>query len=308
MCLKYGVEMKTHKMVKRRWVIVAVVILVLIVVLGVLYLMQQDNLKAAANARRYTQDQLLEKKEANRQAVEKALEKQYPDLHVRDLTDQERAALRDGTLSREEIISALLGLDEQGHESSGTHTEPPSPTQDSTSKTPAPTEDPTPSQTTAPTVGPNPAPSAAPTETPLPMETPLPTETAIPEPEPPPPPDPYSEELASIVAEVYVMREEYIALLDGMMARAKAEYSVKPESERTHSKLVKWAAGYVTEAAGLEKECDARMDAVLAEVKALAEKYGEDTGIVDTLAGFYAEEKSIQKSLYIQELERRGIL
>lgn len=301
--------MKKQKMVKRRWIIAAIVILVMIVILGVLYLMQQDNLKAAANAKKYTQEQLLEKKEENRQAVEAALEKQYPELHVRDLTDQERAALRDGTLSREEIISALLGLDERGTENGETHsTEPPAPTQEPVLETPAPTEEPTPSQTTAPTVGPNPAPSAAPTETPLPMETPLPTETAIPEPEPPPPPDPYSEELASIVAEVYVMREEYIALLDGMMARAKAEYSVKPESERTHSKLVKWAAGYVTEAAGLEKECDARMDTVLAEVKALAEKYGEDTGIVDTLAGFYAEEKSIQKSLYIQELERRGIL
>ncbi len=301
MCLKHGVEMKTHKMVKRRWVIVAVVILVLIVVLGVLYLMQQDNLKAAANAKKYTQEQLLEKKEENRQAVEAALEKQYPELHVRDLTDQERAALRDGTLSRDEIISALLGLDEQGHKSSGTHTEPPKPTQDPISESPAPTEVPTPSQTAAPSAYPESSPSAAP------VETPMPTETAVPEPEPPPT-DPYSEELASIVAEIYVMREEYIALLDEMMARARAEYSAKPESERTHSKLVKWASGYISEASVLEKQCDARMDEVLAKVKALAEEYGEDTEIVDTLAYFYAEEKSIQKSLYIQELERRGIL
>ena len=295
--------MKTHKMVKKRWIIIAVVILVLIVVLGVLYLMQQDNLRAAANARKYTQEQLLEKKEENRQAVEDALGKQYPELHVRDLTDQERAALRDGTLSREEIISALLGLDEQGHESSGSAqgTEPPAQTQDPVPETPAPTEGPAPSQTAAPTAAP------APSQTAAPEETPIPAETAEPEPEPPPA-DPYSEELASLVADIYVMREEYIALLDEMMARAKAEYSAKPESERTHSKLVKWASGYVSEAANLEKECDARMDAVLAKVKALAEKYGEDTGIVDTLAGFYAEEKSIQKSLYIQELERRGIL
>lgn len=294
--------MKKQKMVKRRWIIAAIVILVMIVILGVLYLMQQDNLKAAANARKYTQEQLLEKKEENRQAVEKALEKQYPELHVRDLTDQERAALRDGTLSREEIISALLGLDERGTENGETHsTEPPAPTQEPVLETPAPTEEPTPSQTTAPSAYPEPSPSAAP------VETPLPTETAIPEPEPPPL-DPYSEELASIVAEIYVMREEYIAQLDEMMARARAEYSAKPESERTHSKLVKWASGYISEASVLEKQCDARMDEVLAKVKALAEEYGEDTEIVDTLAYFYAEEKSIQKSLYIQELERRGIL
>ena len=294
--------MKKQKMVKRRWIIAAIVILVMIVILGVLYLMQQDNLKAAANARKYTQEQLLEKKEENRQAVEKALEKQYPELHVRDLTDQERAALRDGTLSREEIISALLGLDERGTENGETHsTEPPAPTQEPVLETPAPTEEPTPSQTTAPSAYPEPSPSAAP------VETPLPTETAIPEPEPPPL-DPYSEELASIVAEIYVMREEYIAQLDEMMARARTEYSAKPESERTHSKLVKWASGYISEASVLEKQCDARMDEVLAKVKALAEEYGEDTEIVDTLAYFYAEEKSIQKSLYIQELERRGIL
>ena len=294
--------MKTHKMVKKRWVVVAIVILVLIVILGVLYLMQQDNLKAAANARKYTQEQLLEKKEENRQAVEDALEKQYPELHVRDLTDREREALRDGTLSREEIISALLGLDERGHETGGTpSTVPPAPTREPVSETPAPTAEPAPSQTAAPSADP------APSQTAEPAETPKPAETADPEPEPLPA-DPYSEELAFIVAEVYVMREEYIAQLDEMYARAKAEYSAKPESERTHSKLVKWASGYATEAANLEKECDARMDAVLAEVKALAEKYGEDTDIVDTLAYFYSEEKSIQKSLYIQELERRGIL
>ncbi len=293
--------MKKQKMVKRRWIIAAIVILVMIVILGVLYLMQQDNLKAAANARKYTQEQLLEKKEENRQAVEIALEKQYPELHVRDLTDQERAALRDGSLSREEIISALLGLDEQGHKNSGTHTDPPEPTRDPVTETPAPTEAPIPSHIPAPTTGPE---SSLPT---APVETPLPKETAVPEPEPPPT-DPYSEELASIVAEIYVMREEYIALLDEMMARAKAEYSAKPESERTHSKLVKWASGYISEASVLEKQCDARMDEVLAKVKALAEEYGEDTEIVDTLAYFYAEEKSIQKSLYIQELERRGIL
>ena len=294
--------MKNRRMIKKRWIILAIVLLVLVVILGVIYLLQQDNLKAAANARKYTQEQLLEKKEENRQAVEDALEKQYPELHVRDLTEQERAALRDGTLSREEIISALLGLDEQGHGSSDEHnTEPPASTQDPISETPAPTEELVPSQTATPTADP------APSQTLAPVETPVPTVTADPEPDPPPA-DPYSEELASIVAEIYVMREEYIALLDEMMARAKAEYSAKPESERTHSKLVKWASGYVTEAANLEKECDARMDAVLAEVKALAEKYGEDTDIVDTLAYFYAEEKSIQKSLYIQELERRGIL
>jgi len=147
--------MKKQKMVKRRWIIAAIVILVMIVILGVLYLMQQDNLKAAANARKYTQEQLLEKKEENRQAVEKALEKQYPELHVRDLTDQERAALRDGTLSREEIISALLGLDERGTENGETHSmEPPAPTQEPVLETPAPTEEPTPSQTTAPSAYP----------------------------------------------------------------------------------------------------------------------------------------------------------
>ena len=288
--------MKNRRMIKKRWIILAIVLLVLVVILGVIYLLQQDNLKAAANARKYTQEQLLEKKQENRQAVEDALEKQYPELHVRDLTDREREALRDGTLSREEIISALLGLDEQGHVTGSTHgSEPPAPTQDPVSETPAPTEEPAPSQTAAPSAGPAPSQTAAPTE------------TADPDPQPPSA-DPYSEELASIVAEIYVMREEYIALLDEMMARARAEYSAKPKSERTHSKLVKWASGYVSEAANLEKECDARMDAVLARVKALAEKYGEDTDIVDTLAYFYAEEKSIQKSLYIQELERRGIL
>ena len=52
--------MKKPGMIKQGWIIAAIVILVIVVVLGAIYLLQQDNIKAAANAKRYTQQQLQE--------------------------------------------------------------------------------------------------------------------------------------------------------------------------------------------------------------------------------------------------------
>ncbi len=105
-----------------------------------------------------------------------------------------------------------------------------------------------------------------------------------------------------------MLREEYVAELDGLMAEARAEYRAKPESERTRAKLLSWASGYSRRAGELEKQCDARMDDIVDRMKALVARYNADTGIIDTLIYSYAKEKSIQKSLYIQELEKRGIV
>ena len=272
--------MKKRKMIKQRWVIISLVILVILVAIGILYLLQQDNIKAAANARRYTQEQLREQLEESRQSVETALNEQYPDLQVRDLTEEERAALREGTMSREELIAALLGPAKQEH---GDHPDP---------IAPAETEPPA-SQTEPPTATAAPAPTPAPTETPAPE---------------PSREEQYQEALAEIIAEVYVLREEYTAVLDNMFAEAKAEYHALPEGERTKSKLVSMASGYSARASALEKQCDGRMDEILGRLKLLVAEYEADPDIIETLAYSYAHEKSIQKSLYIQELEKRGIM
>ncbi len=286
--------MKKRKMIKQRWVIISLVILVILVAIGILYLLQQDNIKAAANARRYTQEQLREQLEESRQSVETALNEQYPDLQVRDLTEEERAALREGTMSREELIAALLGPAKQEH---GDHPDPTAPAE---TEPPASQTEPPVSQTEPPASETEPpAATAAPTPTPAPTETPAPEPSRE---------EQYQEALAEIIAEVYVLREEFTAKLDGMFAAAKAEYRAMPKSERTKSKLLSWASGYAQRATELESECDRQMEALFVRMRKLISEYNGDQSIVDAVADQYLTEKSIQKSLYIQELEKRGIM
>ena len=284
--------MKKRKMIKQRWVILSLVILVILVAIGILYLLQQDNIKAAANARRYTQEQLREQLEESRQSVATTLNEQYPELQVRDLTEEERVALREGTMSREELIAALLGPAKQEH---GNHPDPTAPAE---TEPPASQTEPPVSQSEPPASETEPpAATAAPTPTPAPTEAPEPSRE-----------EQYQEALAEIVAEVYVLREEFTAKLDGMFAAAKAEYRAMPESERSKSKLLSWAGGYAKQASDLEIQCDARIDEILDRLRKLVAEYNADPSIISTLSYSYALEKSIQKSLYIQELEKRGIM
>ena len=68
---------------------------------------QRDNLKAVQDALRYTSDELEEKMEENQQRIRDAVEA-APEVTVRDVTEEERRALRDGTLTQEELVGRLL--------------------------------------------------------------------------------------------------------------------------------------------------------------------------------------------------------
>ena len=75
--------MKRKTRIKQRWVVLIVVLLVIVAVLAGLYLWQQENLKAAANARKYTQQELREQLADSRGSVQETLE-QHPEITVRD--------------------------------------------------------------------------------------------------------------------------------------------------------------------------------------------------------------------------------
>ena len=311
--------MKKRKMIKHGWIIVVIVLLVVLVIFGALYLLHRENLKAVANAKQYTQEELQEQLADSRQTVEESLAEQYPEVQVRDLTEEERTALREGTMTREELIAALIGSP-TGSDSVGDSPDDPGSAEGSTAEHESTTEpSPETPESSAPEVTATPTPK--PSSTPAPEATSAPTSTPAPATASPgetssaagsapelTEKEEYANALAELVAEVYVMREEFTAQLDEMYAAAKAEYMAMPESERSRKKLISWASGYITKASALEKQCDAKMDDILIRVQQLAEQYGQDTSIVNTLASSYALEKSIQKSLYIQELEKRGIL
>ena len=120
--------------------------------------------------------------------------------------------------------------------------------------------------------------------------------------------NPYSAELSELIARVLALQALYVGKLESLEVEAKAEYRTKPESERTKTKLVEWASGYVKRATEMEKECDAEIDGIVREMLALIRKYGGDTEIPDTVVFCYAEEKRLKKAWYISRLEEGGLL
>lgn len=219
-----------------------------------------------------SQEEIEQKLEQNQQAITDAVEKN-PEIVVRDLTEEEKQALRDGTLTQEEIADRLTG---------GTQAEQP---KEETPKQETPKAE-TPKQETPKE------------ETPKQEEKPAeqPTESD------------YQKQISAVVAKVYVLREKFVIELDNMKNEAVAEYKAIPEAERTSGKLTDFAKKYVKRAAELEKQCDTEMDAIVGELDALISANNGDYSIIDTVIETYANEKSLKKAWYMAELKKRGFV
>ena len=88
--------------------ILCIVLALLLLSAGGLAIWQWDNITALINGLRYTSQELEGKLAENDQAVKDAVAA-IPEVTIRDVTDEERQALRDGTLTSEELIQSLVG-------------------------------------------------------------------------------------------------------------------------------------------------------------------------------------------------------
>lgn len=91
---------------KKAKIICAVLVLLLLLLAGFLYL-QRDNLRAIKEGVDSSVAELEECMDENEQKLEDALS----GISMRDLTEEEKAALREGTLSREDLEKLLVGED-----------------------------------------------------------------------------------------------------------------------------------------------------------------------------------------------------
>ncbi len=250
-----------------------VVLAVLLAAITALAVWQKNNIIALKEfISAGSQEEIEQKLEQNQQAIADAVEKN-PEIVVRDVTEEEKQALRDGTLTQEELAERLVG----------TQTEQ------------SPKQEETPAQTGQPPKQEQP---------PVQAETPKQEET----PAEPPVESEYQKQLSAVIAKVYVLREKFTIALDNMKSEAIAEYKAMPEEDRTGSKLTDFAKKYVIRAAELEKECDTEMDAIVAELDALIRANNGDFSVIDTVVETYASEKSLKKAWYMAELKERGFV
>ena len=118
----------------------------------------------------------------------------------------------------------------------------------------------------------------------------------------------YQLDLSELIARVLALREYYVAALENMEQEAREEYSAMPKAERTKQNLADTAQKYISRAGDLERECDGKMDEIVAEMKALIKEYGTGQEILDTVIETYAEEKSLKKAWYLAKIEEKGLI
>lgn len=255
---------------KRRTKIVCVLFLTVILGIGALTVWQWNNICAAFSFVRFSQEELEDKINENDQKIKDAVGT-VPEVAIRDITQEEKDALRDGTLTQEELIENLVKPKQES--------KPPD----------------------------KPKEESKPSDSPKPEEKPeqLPNQSAQ---EELTEQRDYEKELASIIAEVYVLREEFLIKLDNLMAEAKAKYLSMPSEQRTTANLMSLASGYLSQGQVLEKECDAKIDEILDRLETLLKENNGDMSIPQTVYDTYVNEKSLKKAWYMAELKKRGLV
>lgn len=265
---------------KRKGGALLVLAVLLLAVTALAWRFRQE-ISAFGVSRKYTTTELEEQLGASDSAIREAVEA-VPEVMVRVPTDEEKQALRDGSLSHEELVSRLT---------------------ESVSAPPQETE----------TQGGESLPAVK-QEQPTAMQEPsvTPPETAEPDAETPEEvsqePSDYSRRLSELIAEVYVLRESYVNALEAMEEDAKADYRALDKSERSKTKLAPLVSDYLARAAALEKECDAKIDAIVTEMEALIAANNGDMSLTDTVFDTYINEKSLKKAWYMSRLQEKGLV
>lgn len=236
--------------------VLLIVLAVLVLAVGLLAWRFRKEIQAFAISRQYSTAELEGQLADNDQTIRDAVEASS-DVTVRAPTDEEREALRDGSLTQEELIGRLTGESAAG-------------SSDSAPETAAPEEQPA---------------EQAPAE----------------------PPE-YQKQLSALIAQVYVLREEYLAALDNMETSAKADYRALSDSQRTAGKLASLVSDYIGRATRLEKECDGKMDAIIAQMETLIQANNGDMSLTDTVFNTYVNEKSLKKAWYMSRLQEKGLI
>ena len=111
--------------------------------------------------------------------------------------------------------------------------------------------------------------------------------------------DEYNKKVADLVAKIYVIKGNFLALLSEFENKIISDYKALPSSQRTNAKKAQIVADNMSYIAGLEAQCDAQVKAVTDELTALMKAQGKDTSLVDAINKAYAQEKELKKAYYI---------
>ncbi len=99
---------------RRKTKIWLTVLLIVLVCVACVAYTQRDNISAFIDSFRYSQEEVINKLEENKESIQKFVD-ETPEVTVRDLTEQEAQALNDGELTEEDAVKILTGQSEKSN-------------------------------------------------------------------------------------------------------------------------------------------------------------------------------------------------
>lgn len=245
--------------------VVLIILLILLILFAALCIWQRENISALLAAVKYSQEDISTLIEDNEKIVSQALE-EYPEFEVPVIAEQEIEALEEGKITQDDLVEIVLGntsLEEVIEKKEETPETP---------KTPeAPKDEPAPSVNNAST------------------QTPAQTSTS----------KNGDEEVAALIAKIYILKQSYDSKLDSLVNQTRVEYWAIPKEQRKNISKQQFIATKAGQALAMEAECDAEVDKVLSELTSVLKAYGKDLSLIDSIRKAYANEKQLKKSYYI---------
>ncbi len=111
-----------------------------------------------------------------------------------------------------------------------------------------------------------------------------------------------SSEISACIAQVYVIKANFVGQLDVIYNQAFSEYKAlwrNMTKEQRSAKKKSLLAEVYPKAAALERDCDDQIDKLLSKLTGLLKDAGESTGLVDQIRSSYQNEKSLKKAHYL---------
>ena len=113
-----------------------------------------------------------------------------------------------------------------------------------------------------------------------------------------------NQKASECVARMYVLKSNFESRLAALAEQAKADYISVPWGDERTARKSEVVKRIYPKAIALEKECDANVDVVLAQLESLLKQNGDDTSIVNKIRQAYSEEKSLKKAYYLNLLNK----
>lgn len=301
--------MKKKKILKILIPVIAV-ILAVAVFLGIKFkntlslVFDWDNAVSFVNSQRYSREEIENQMKDNKNKMEKIAE-ENPHINIRgDLTEEEIKALSEGKITKEDAVAIVKGdltleeaIKEKDNSSApqsadGKSEETSSAEEETPADKPLPKPEPGKKDEEVPSSGKKPQTEVSPPKDNT-TDANAPPSPGKDEPEPP------KDRPSEIIAELYVAQADFMGRLEAMGDRAYQDYK---NTHYDRNQITSIVDSYSAEVSTMEKECDAKVRALLTELEAELKKVDGDLSVVKDIRAFYYKEKSLKKTYYLNRL------